>query len=57
MGIALAFGGFSHPFMPTHLTAGIGLVIAAIGFAGATVALLRTSNEDFDLPPTVSGRL
>jgi hypothetical protein len=56
MGIALAFGGFTHPFMPGHLTAGIGLLIAAIGFAGASVALLRTSNEDFDLPPIVSSR-
>lgn len=51
MGIALAFGGFTHPFMPGHLAAGAGLVIAAIGFAGASVALLRSSNDTFDLPP------
>jgi hypothetical protein len=51
MGIALAFGGFTHPFMPGHLAAGAGLIIAAIGFAGASVALLRSSNDDFDLPP------
>jgi hypothetical protein len=51
MGIALAFGGFTHPFMPGHLAAGAGLVIAAIGFAGASVALLRSSNDAFDLPP------
>jgi hypothetical protein len=51
MGIALAFGGFTHPFMPGHLAAGAGLVVAAIGFAGASVALLRSSNDDFDLPP------
>jgi hypothetical protein len=51
MGIALAFGGFTHPFMPGHLAAGAGLVIAAIGFAGASYALLRSSNDNFDLPP------
>ncbi|WP_165555672.1 hypothetical protein [Kribbella pittospori] len=51
MGIALAVGGFTHPFMPTHVIAGIGLMVAAVGFAGASVALLRTSNDAFDLPP------
>jgi hypothetical protein len=50
MGIALALGGFTHPFMPGHLAAGAGLVVAAIGFAGASVALLRSSNDAFDLP-------
>ncbi|GAA0938861.1 hypothetical protein GCM10009554_28130 [Kribbella koreensis] len=51
MGIALAFGGFTHPFMPGHLAAGAGLVIAAIGFAGASYALLHSANDNFDLPP------
>ncbi|WP_112246516.1 hypothetical protein [Kribbella monticola] len=51
MGIALAVGGFTHPFMPGHLAAGAGLVVAAIGFAGASIALLRSSNDAFDLPP------
>jgi hypothetical protein len=51
MGIALAVGGFTHPFMPTHTAAGIGLVVAAIGFAGASIALLRSTNDAFDLPP------
>jgi hypothetical protein len=51
MGIALAVGGFTHPFMPTHTIAGAGLIVAAVGFAGASVALLRTTNDDFDLPP------
>jgi hypothetical protein len=51
MGIALAFGGFTHPFMPGHVAAGVGLLVAAVGFAGATVALLRMRNDDFDLPP------
>ncbi|SBT38742.1 hypothetical protein GA0070621_0485 [Micromonospora narathiwatensis] len=56
MGIALAAGGFTHPFMPGHVAAGIGLIVAAVGFAGASVALLRTRNDDFDLPPVVPAR-
>jgi hypothetical protein len=51
MGIALALGGFTHPFLPGHVAAGIGLLVAAVGFAGASVALLRMRNDDFDLPP------
>jgi hypothetical protein len=51
MGIALAVGGFTHPFMPTHTAAGVGLIVTAIGFAGASIALLRTPNDAFDLPP------
>ena len=51
MGIALAVGGFTHPFMPGHVAAGIGLVVTAVGFAGASIALLRTPNDAFDLPP------
>lgn len=51
MGIALALGGFTHPFMPGHVAGGIGLLVAAVGFAGASVALLRMRNDDFDLPP------
>lgn len=51
MGIALAVGGFTHPFMPSHTVAGVGLLVAAVGFAGASYALLRTSNQEFDLPP------
>lgn len=50
MGIALAVGGFTHPFLPGHVAAGIGLLVAAVGFAGASYALLRTRNQDFDLP-------
>jgi hypothetical protein len=52
MGWALALGGFTHPFMPGHVAAGIGLMVAAVGFAGASVALLRMRNEDFDLAPS-----
>jgi hypothetical protein len=51
MAIALIIGGATHPFLPNHVVAGIGLLIAGIGFAGATLALLRTTNDDFDLPP------
>ncbi|MFC0534244.1 hypothetical protein [Phytohabitans kaempferiae] len=50
-GIALAVGGFTHPFMPGHVASGIGLLVAALGFAGASLALLRMRNDDFDLPP------
>lgn len=50
MGIALLVGGATHPFIPGHVAQGIGLLVAAVGFAGATVALLRMRNDDFDLP-------
>jgi hypothetical protein len=49
-GVALAFGGFTHPFMPTHVLAGIGLYVAAIGFAGASLGLLRMRNDQFAPP-------
>lgn len=52
MGIALMVGGATHPFIPGHVAQGIGLVVAAVGFAGASVALLRMTNDQFDLPPT-----
>ena len=51
MAIALIVGGVTHPFLPNHVIVGIGLLIAAAGFAGATVALLRMRNDEFDLPP------
>jgi hypothetical protein len=51
MGVALAAGGFTHPFMPGHVAAGIGLMVAAVGFGGASVALLRMSDTEFDLAP------
>lgn len=54
MGIALALGGVTHPFMPGHTAAGIGLIVTAVGFAGASVALLRMRNDDFDLPPAAA---
>src|SRR5262249_2130898 len=50
-GIAVLLGGATHPFIPTSLGQGIGLLVAAAGFVGVSVALLRMSNDDFDLPP------
>ena len=55
MAIALIIGGATHPFLPNHVVAGIGLLVAGLGFAGATRALLRMTNDEFDLPP-VSNR-
>jgi hypothetical protein len=50
--IALLLGGPTHPFVPGgHVAVGIGLLVAAVGYAGASLALIRTSNDDFDLPP------
>ena len=46
-GYALAVGGFTHPFIPYHELAGIGLIVGAVGFAGASIALLRTSDDEF----------
>jgi hypothetical protein len=50
MAISLIIGGATHPFLPNHVVAGIGLLVAGIGFAGATRALLRMTNDEFDLP-------
>ena len=49
-GLALAVGGVTHPFMPGHVSAGIGLLVTAVGFCGASYALLRMSDDEFDLP-------
>jgi hypothetical protein len=50
VGIAVMVGGATHPFIPNHIGQGIGLFVAAAGFAGVSVALLRMSNDEFDLP-------
>jgi hypothetical protein len=50
VGIAVMVGGATHPFIPNHIGQGIGLLVAAAGFAGVSVALLRMSNDEFDLP-------
>ncbi|MFC4530074.1 hypothetical protein [Sphaerisporangium dianthi] len=49
-GIALMAGGITHPFVPTTIGQGVGLLIAAVGFAGASIVLVRMSNDAFDLP-------
>jgi hypothetical protein len=56
MAIAVIIGGATHPFLPNHVVAGIGLLVAGIGFAGATRALLRMTNNEFDLPPVPLSR-
>lgn len=38
-----------------NLQPAIGWALTAIGFASATVALMRTSNDEFDLPPLAGG--
>jgi hypothetical protein len=54
--IALLLGGPTHPFVPgSHIAVGIGLLVAAVGYAGASLALIRTDNDDFDLPPVRHG--
>ena len=52
VGLAVMIGGATHPFIPHHIGQGIGLFVAAAGFAGVSVALLRMSNDAFDLPAT-----
>jgi hypothetical protein len=47
-GWLLAAGGLTHPFMPGHVASGLGLIVAAAGFAGASVALFRMTNQEFD---------
>ncbi|PUB26313.1 hypothetical protein C8K30_106402 [Promicromonospora sp. AC04] len=50
VGIAVLVGGVTHPFIPHHVGQGIGLLVAAAGFTGVGVALLRMTNDEFDLP-------
>jgi|tagenome__1003787_1003787.scaffolds.fasta_scaffold20780634_2 hypothetical protein len=54
VGIALMIGGITHPFLPGHVAQGVGLFLAEVGFVGAAVALLRQSNNEFDLPPAAA---
>ena len=56
VGLAVMIGGATHPFIPNHIGQGIGLFIAAAGYAGVSVALLRMTNDDFDLPAAPSAR-
>ena len=50
--IAVMVGGATHPFIPSSVGQGIGLLLAAAGFVGVSTALLRMSNDEFDLPPS-----
>jgi hypothetical protein len=48
---AVMIGGATHPFIPTTVGQGIGLLVLGVGFAGVSVALMRMTNDEFDLPP------
>jgi hypothetical protein len=54
-GIALMVGGATHPFIPTHIGQGIGLLVAAAGFTGVSITLLRMRNDEFDMPAARPG--
>jgi hypothetical protein len=49
---AVILGGATHPFLPGHAAQGVGLLVAAAGFAFVSAALLRLPKDGFDLPPT-----
>ncbi len=50
--IALLLGGpTTRSYRGGYVAVGIGLLVAAVGYAGASVVLSRTPNDDFDLPP------
>lgn len=49
MAVCLILGTLTHPFMPGHLAAGLGLLVGAVGFVGVSRALFRTPNEAFDV--------
>lgn len=54
---ALLLGGPTHPFLPGgHVAVGVGLLVAAVGYAGAGLALLRTADDEFDLAPLPPAR-
>lgn len=52
VGLAVMIGGATHPFIPNNIGQGISLFVAAVGFTGVSIALLRMSNDEFDLPAT-----
>lgn len=47
MGIALIVGVATHPFLPSTLAQAIGLLVGAVGLAGASLALGRMTNQEF----------
>ncbi|MGH8829094.1 MAG: hypothetical protein ACRDVZ_16140 [Jiangellaceae bacterium] len=54
VGLAVMIGGATHPFIPHPVGQGIGLLVAAAGFIGVSAALLRMTNDEFDLPATTA---
>ena len=55
LGIALAVSGPAHVFLPGgNVGAGVGWLLTAVGCVGASIALLRTTNDSFDLGPVTS---
>jgi hypothetical protein len=52
VGLAVMIGGATHPFIPSHIGQGVGLLVAAAGFTGVSLALWRMPNDEFDLPAT-----
>jgi hypothetical protein len=54
--IAIMVGGATHPFIPLSVGQGLGLLVAAAGFAGVSAALLRMQDDEFDLPAVPRGR-
>jgi hypothetical protein len=51
MAALLIAGTATHIFVPSSAGKGLGLLVGAVGFLGVTLALLRMSDEKFDLPP------
>ena len=56
VGPALAVSGPAHLLMPGgNVGAAAGWALTALGYAGASVALLRMRDDEFDLPPAGRG--
>ncbi len=52
----VGLGGFTHPFLSfEHHVHGAGLVVLALGCTGISAALLKMSNDQYDLPPLAPG--
>jgi len=49
--LALIIAGPTHPFTPNTTISGLGLILGAVGFAGVSWHLLKTADDDLDLPP------
>ncbi len=56
--VLVALGGCTHPFLSfEHHVHGGGLVVLAIGCVAVSAALLRMSDDEFDLPPRAADEL